>query len=71
MGMTAGYEYITAESIYENAASADKDVAFVEGATHTFVPGKECEEYPGQFGDVQATLYDYIGEWLAKPGRFI
>ncbi len=70
MGMTAGWEYLAAETIHENAASADKTLAFVEGATHGFTPCKPCEKAPGQFGDTAKTLYDYVDGWLSHQGRF-
>lgn len=70
MGMTGSYEYLAAEEIYNNAGSRDKEIAFVEGAGHNFTPEISCESYPGQFGDTQKILYDYVAEWLSKPGRF-
>jgi hypothetical protein len=70
MGMTAPWEFLTAELVYENAASADKSIAFVEGATHGYTPCAKCEKTPGQFGDTVKTVYDYIDGWLSKPGRF-
>lgn len=69
MGMTAGYEYLAAETIYRNCPAADKEIAFVEGATHMLTPAKECEEYPGQFGDTVKTTFDYADKWLSA-GRF-
>ena len=71
MGMTGHWEYLAAETIYNNAKSKDKTIAFVEGAQHTYTPCKQCEKTPGQFGDTIKTLYDYIDTWLAKPGRFL
>jgi hypothetical protein len=72
MGMTGGYEFLAAEIIYENATRiTDKTIAFVEGATHNFTTAKDCEGYPGQFGDTMKTLYDYVDKWLSQKGRFI
>ncbi len=72
MGMTGGYEYLATEIIFENAKkSKDKSIAFVEGATHNFDPARECETYPGQFGDTMKTMCDYIDRWLRQKGRFI
>jgi len=71
MGMTGSWEYLASETIYENAASADKTLAFVEGASHRYNTCKECEEYSGQFGDTQKTTYDYVDKWLSQKGRFI
>ena len=66
MGMTGGYECLAAEMIYELAASADKTLAFVEGASHMLWPAKECEEFPGQFGDTVKLTFDYAAQWLDK-----
>jgi len=69
VGMTAGWEFLASETIYKMAASEDKTIAFVEGATHKFTPARHCEEYPHQFGDTMKTLHDYADEWLSS-GRF-
>ena len=72
MGMTGGYEFLAAEIIYENAKKiTDKTIAFVEGATHNFDTAKDCEAYPGQFGDTMKTLFDYVDKWLSQKGRFM
>ena len=59
MGMTAGWEFLASETIFQMAGSEDKSIAFVEGATHRFGPAKD------QFGDTGKTLHDYVDEWLA------
>lgn len=64
MGMTGGYECIASEIIYQNAAAPDKTIAFVEGGTHMLGTAHDAEEYPGQFGDAAATLFDHIASWL-------
>ncbi|GAB1193934.1 hypothetical protein APSETT444_003171 [Aspergillus pseudonomiae] len=71
MGMTGHYEYLNAEKLHLNAISNDTAIAFVEGAQHTINTCTECESYPGEFGDTIVTCFDYVAEWLAKPGRFI
>jgi hypothetical protein len=72
MGMTGGYEFLAAEIIYEMANKVkDKTIAFVEGATHVFNTAKDCEEYPGQYGDTMETLFNYVDSWLFEKGRFI
>lgn len=71
MGMTGSWEYLSVETIYENAKSADKSIAFVEGASHLYETCRECEQRPGQFGDTRKTLFDYIDKWLSKKGRFL
>ena len=70
MGMTGSYEYLAAEEIYKGAASADKSIAFVEGATHNFNANREVEAFPGQFGDTEKVLFDHVDKWLSAPGRF-
>lgn len=69
MGMSAGWEFLASETIYNMAASEDKMIAFVEGATHKFTPAKHMEKYEGQYGDTVRILHDYIDEWLSA-GRF-
>ncbi|OGM48657.1 hypothetical protein ABOM_002020 [Aspergillus bombycis] len=71
MGMTGHYEYLNAEKLHLNAVSNDTAIAFVEGAQHTINTCTECESYPGEFGDTVVTCFDYVAEWLAKPGRFL
>ena len=72
MGMTGGYEFLAAEIIHENTPKiADKTIAFLEGASHVFFPAKDCEAYPGQFGDTMKILFDYVDKWLSQKGRFM
>jgi hypothetical protein len=72
MGMTGGYEFLAAEIIHENTPKiADKTIAFVEGASHGFFPARECEQYPGQFGDTVKSMFDYVDKWLGQNGRFL
>jgi pimeloyl-ACP methyl ester carboxylesterase len=74
MGMTGSHEFFSAETFYEHAKSADKTLAYVEGATHNFEPCKPCAVAQGKpedyYGDTLKTMVDYIDGWLAKPGRF-
>jgi hypothetical protein len=74
MGMTGGNEFFGAETIYENAKTIDKTLAFVEGATHGWTPCTECATAKGlpadYYGDTVKTLFDYVDGWLSKPGRF-
>jgi hypothetical protein len=72
MGMTGGYEFLAAEIIHENTPKiTDKTIAFVEGATQTFDTAKDCEKYPGQFGDTVKTMFDFVDGWLNQLGRFM
>ena len=71
IGMTGHWEYAAAETIFEHAnKTADKTLAYVEGATHGYTTCTKCEKFPGQFGDTQKTTYDYVDGWLSKKGRF-
>lgn len=69
MGMTAGWEFLASETIYDMAVSQDKTLAFVEGATHKFTPATHLEKVPGEFGDTMKTIHDFVDEWLSA-GRF-
>jgi len=66
MGMTGGYEFLASETVYHNAASEDKSIAFMEGAGHNF-----DNEGRTEFGDTEKVVFDYLDEWLGKPGRFL
>ena len=66
MGMTGSYEFLAAEQIYENIKSENKTMAFVEGASHNFVPQEDAENYPGQFGDTVKICFDYVANWLCQ-----
>jgi hypothetical protein len=74
MGMTGSYEYFVAETVREHAKSADKTLAYVEGAVHGFTPCTACAVAKGlpanYYSDTVKTLFDYIDGWLSKPGRF-
>ncbi|KAJ5638413.1 hypothetical protein N7528_000803 [Penicillium herquei] len=71
MGMTGHWEYLNQEKIHLNAPGNDTSLVFVEGAEHKIGTCKPCESYPGQYGDTMKTAYNYIEEWLTKPGRFL
>ena len=71
MGMTGSFEMSVAEAINDHAKSKDKDLVYVEGATHPYPTCKPCEKTPGQYGDTVKTLYDYADKWLSQPGRFL
>ncbi len=66
MGMTGSYEYLAAEMIYDHAKMEDKTVSFVHGATHMFFPNKEAEKVPGELGDTENVLYDYMAKWMRR-----
>ena len=68
MGMTGGWEFAAAETIFERATSADKTLAFVEGANHQFKTMTALEDHPGQFGDTMKTTYDFADQWIQGRG---
>jgi hypothetical protein len=70
LGMTGSYEGWAGETIHELAKSVDKELVFIDGATHGYATCKPCEKTPGQFGDTQKLTYDYADKWLSKSGRF-
>jgi hypothetical protein len=69
MPMTGHYFLVTDEIIYEHAAAKDKEIAFVDGASHGGTTCKDCERFPGEFGHTAETLFNYLEGWLAK--RFV
>ncbi len=71
LGMTGGYEYLAAEMIYDNCPSEDKKIAFIRGAAHEFFANSLTEQYPGEYGDTEKLTYDYMDQWMSRPGRFI
>ena len=74
LGMTGSHEYFSSETIRDHAKSADKTLAYVEGATHNFTPCTVCASAKGlpenYYGDTVKTLFTYVDAWLSKPGRF-
>jgi hypothetical protein len=56
---------VPSEIFYEHAGSADEELSFVEGATHSFTPCEPCAQTPGQFGDTMKTTFDHVAAWLA------
>ncbi len=66
MGMTGSYEYLAAEMIFDHAKMADKSICFLHGAGHMFAPNRQAEKFPGEFGDTETALYDYMAGWLER-----
>lgn len=56
-----------AEMVLDSAASADKELVGVEGATSAMTPCQPCAGGNGRrFGDTQSRALDYIAEWLRR-----
>jgi hypothetical protein len=64
LGMTGHYWMVPSEIFYASAAAADKELAFVQGASHNLVPCRACERFPGEYGDTVRTIFDYTAAWL-------
>ena len=63
------------EIVYDAAKSADKTYVITEGAVHGGTPCTQCAQAlglpPDYFGDTIKRIYDFMDEWLSKPGRFL
>jgi pimeloyl-ACP methyl ester carboxylesterase len=64
MSATGHYWVVTTEIAYNMAASTDKSLAYVYGATHGFTPCTACKTDPSLLGDTTNITLDYIAEWL-------
>jgi pimeloyl-ACP methyl ester carboxylesterase len=62
--MGAHYFIRDNEIHYEAAASADKELIVVEGATHGTAPCTACETTPGQYSNSQKNFFDYVTRWV-------
>ena len=52
------------ESLYEMAASRDKDFFVLEGATHNIEPCVECETRKGEYGNSPRNFFNYVRDWM-------
>lgn len=66
LGMTGHYWIVSSEIAYEHAASSDKTVAFIQGATHGISECVPCRvNNDGEsFGDTIKTTFDFVASWL-------
>ena len=62
--MGAHYFIRDSEIHFEASASRDKDFIVVEGATHGFSPCVACETTPGQYGNSQKNIFDFVAQWI-------
>jgi hypothetical protein len=53
---------------FEEAKSADKDFVVIAGLVHGITPCNACPG--GPYNNSQKNFYDYVADWLNKPGRF-
>jgi pimeloyl-ACP methyl ester carboxylesterase len=69
LSMTGHYWMVPSEIFFQRAVSQDKQLVFVEGASHNITPCRACEQFPGQYGDTVKTTFDYVAVWLRE--RFV
>ena len=62
--MSCHYFVVPNEILFDHAASKDKELVYVEGATHSFTP---CRP---EFGDTVKRTFDYVDSWLSDAERF-
>jgi len=62
--MGAHYFIRDNEIHYEAAASADKELIVIEGASHGTAPCTACETTPGQYSSSQTNFFDYATRWI-------
>jgi pimeloyl-ACP methyl ester carboxylesterase len=63
MVMTCHYLVVPGEIVFNHLASKDKTLVGVEGALHEF---NACKP---EYGDTVKRTFDYVDNWLSKPGR--
>jgi hypothetical protein len=66
VAMGAHYFVRDTEHEFDAAASRDKDMIVIEGATHGFTPCTRCETSPGQYSNSMKNFFDYVRDWIAK-----
>jgi pimeloyl-ACP methyl ester carboxylesterase len=59
VGMGAGQLIVSGETIYNNAASADKSLVFIEGATHGSMPIDE------KYGNTTTATVNTFSDWIS------
>ena len=59
VGMSAGTLVVSNETIFDHAASPDKRLAYIEGATHMTFP------ISAQYGNTTLTTVNYVDGWLS------
>ena len=64
MVATCNSEVTLLEISYDHSVAKDKEIVGVQGADHNFQPCK------AEYGNTYKRAFDYIDNWLSKPGRF-
>ena len=61
-----GYLFIRdSEEEFENAKSTDKELLFIEGATHGFTPCTACGP-PNAYSNSVGNMFDHVRSWTVK-----
>jgi hypothetical protein len=71
MGM-GGYLFIRdSEEEFDASAAKDKDLVFIEGATHGFTPCANCMNTGGAaaYSNSVKNLFDYVDGWASPRYR--
>jgi hypothetical protein len=72
MGMGGHYFIRDSEEEFEASAAADKDLVYIEGATHGFTPCANCMNINGaaDYSNSVKNLFDYVHNWTSdRYGR--
>ena len=64
LSATCAPHLVFTEIAYELSAAKDKEFVGVEGANHQIEPCKP------EYGDPSKHTFDFLDNWLMKPGRF-
>ena len=64
LSMTCHYFVVPDEILFDHATSKDKQLAYVEGASHGYTP---CRP---EYGDTMKRTFDYIDKWISDGKRF-
>jgi len=65
MTMTCHYFVVPDEILFDHAASKDKELVYVEGASHGYTP---CRP---EYGDTMKRTFDYLDGWISDGKRFV
>lgn len=54
------------ETAFDAAASKDKSIIYIAGATHGFTPCTACETTPGEYSNTVRNLFDHVAGWIRE-----
>ncbi len=64
--MTGHYWIVSAELAYQAAAAENRQLIFIEGATHGFTPNLANENMRDRFGDTMKRTFDHAADWIER-----